>query len=171
MPTRSDFTTAQWRALRNAPQLVALATAAAGNSGLLGSLAEGLTAASAFAQATRASNHLITALFAREEIRAAHEDIQALLRPATDRTPADHRLQDAAIEATRAALDALLDRNATADADDFRKMLAWLAEKIANASKEGDFLGFGGERVSEGERKFLSRLYGVVGRPDAGAGS
>ena len=39
------------RALRNAPQLVAIATAAAGHSGLLGSLSEGLTAASAFAQA------------------------------------------------------------------------------------------------------------------------
>lgn len=171
MAKRSDFTADEWRALRNAPQFVALATAAAGNSGLLGSLAEGLTAASAFAQAAHANNHLITELLGREEIRAAQEDIHALLRAAPDRTHADHHLQDAAIDATHAALNALLDRNANADAEDFRKMLAWLAEKVANASKEGDFLGFGGERVSEGERKFLTRLYGVVGRPEGGAGS
>jgi hypothetical protein len=161
----------QWRALRNAPQFVALATAAAGNSGLLGSLAEGLTAASAFAQAAHANNQLITELLAREEIRAAQEDIYALLRTVPDRTQADHHLQEAALEAARAALNALLDRTATADAEDFRKMLAWLAEKVANASKEGDFLGFGGERVSDGERRFLTRLYGVVGRPEVNAGS
>jgi hypothetical protein len=75
------------------------------------------------------------------------------------------RLQDTAIDAARAALAALQSKSAAADADDLRKMLGWIAEKVANASKEGDFLGFGGERVSEGERKFLDRLYTVVGRP------
>jgi len=164
MASRSDFTTEQWRALRNAPHFVALATAAAGNSGLLGSLAEGLAAASAFAQAAHANNHLLAGLFAQEEIRAAHADAINLLEPMTDQVHASHRLQDAAIDATRAALDALLDLNATTDAADFRKMLTWLAEKIANASKEGGFLGFGGERISDGERTFLARLYGVVGR-------
>jgi hypothetical protein len=36
MTTRTDFSPEQWQAIRNAPQLVALATAAAGNSGLFG---------------------------------------------------------------------------------------------------------------------------------------
>jgi len=49
---------------------------------------------------------------------------------------------------SREALAALQSREATADAEDYRKMLAWLAGRVANASKEGDFLGFGGERVS-----------------------
>jgi hypothetical protein len=41
-------------------------------------------------------------------------------------------------------------------------MLGGIAERIANASKEGGFLGFGGERVSEGERQFLDRLKGLL---------
>jgi hypothetical protein len=34
---------------------------------------------------------------------------------------------------------------------------------VANASTEGGFLGFGGERVSEGERQFLAQLNALVG--------
>jgi hypothetical protein len=165
MAARKDFSAEQWRALRNAPQLVAFATAAAGNSGLLGSLSEGMAAASAFAEAARANNRLITELLAAAEIRAAREDVLSVLRSATGDAAVDLQLQDAAIAAVQASLDALNATQATGDDADFRKMLAWLAEKVANASREGDFLGFGGERVSEGERRFLARLYRLIGRP------
>ena len=42
---------------------------------------------------------------------------------------------------------------------------AWvgdIAQKVAESSTEGGFLGFGGERVSEGERTFLAELKGVL---------
>ena len=37
-------------------------------------------------------------------------------------------------------------------------MMAGVAEKVANAAKEGGFFGFGGERVSAGEKAFLDEL-------------
>ena len=37
----------------------------------------------------------------------------------------------------------------------YKKMIATVAEETAKASKEGGFLGFGGERVSAGEQAFL----------------
>ena len=39
-----------------------------------------------------------------------------------------------------------------------------LARRVAEAAKEGSFLGFGGERVSEGERQMLAKLDGALGR-------
>jgi hypothetical protein len=33
-----------------------------------------------------------------------------------------------------------------------------IADRTANAAKEGSFLGFGGERVSEGERAVIKRI-------------
>lgn len=166
MSHENAFTAEQWRALRTAPQLVALATAAAGHSGLLGSLAEGMAAASAFAAAGRGNNLLIKELFSKQAIGEAQRDIRAMLESLTDPGEAQARLQDAALHAARTALTALQSKDDAVNASDFRKMLGWLAEEVANASKEGDFLGFGGERVSEGERKFLDRLYEVVGRRD-----
>jgi hypothetical protein len=61
-----------------------------------------------------------------------------------------------------AAISALSTKGAGTDADAYRKMLSGIGTRIANASKEGSFLGFGGERVSDGEEKFLARLESVV---------
>ena len=44
-----------------------------------------------------------------------------------------------------------------------REFLVKLGEKVANAAKEGAFLGFGGERVSEPERTLLAELAQAVG--------
>jgi hypothetical protein len=163
MSTKGDFTAEQWQALRNAPQLVALATAAAGNSGLFGSLAEGIAMASSMAEAVRGDTALVREVFATEEIRAAQEQIRALLKSAPDKTKLSMTLQAAAIDGVKAALGALSAKGATADGDAFRKLLAGIGDKVANASTEGSFLGFGGERVSEGERVFLAQLKAAVG--------
>ena len=162
MATRADFSPEQWQALRNAPQLVALATAAAGNSGLLGSLSEGMAMASTIAETLRGEQPLLKELFAREEMQAAQDQIKALLKSVTDRAALGSHLQQAATDAVSAALAALAAKGASADAEAFRTLLTAIGEKVANASKEGGFLGFGGERVSDGERQFLARLQSVV---------
>jgi len=38
-----------------------------------------------------------------------------------------------------------------------------LGERVANAAKEGAFLGFGGERVSDAERRMLAGLDDALG--------
>ena len=42
-------------------------------------------------------------------------------------------------------------------------MIATVAEETANASKEGGFLGFGGERVSAGEQAFVDQVKAALG--------
>jgi hypothetical protein len=160
MTHRSDFTAEQWQALRNAPQLVALATAAAGNSGLFGSITEGMAMASAMAETVRGEDSLLKELFTKDDIRAAQDDIRGLIKGAADKSALNTKLQDAAASSVTAALAALTAHGA--DATGYRRLLGGIAEKIANASSEGGFLGFGGERVSEGERLFLDRLKGLV---------
>jgi hypothetical protein len=163
MATRTDFPPEQWQALRNAPQLVALATAAAGNSGLFGSISEGMAMASTMAAAVRGDQPLLKELFGKDEISAAQDQIKALVKSATDKASLNATLQKAATDAVSAALAALAAKGATADAAAYRSFLKGIGEKIANASTEGGFLGFGGERVSEGERQFLAQLNALVG--------
>ncbi|HSQ69229.1 MAG TPA: hypothetical protein VLM41_04030, partial [Steroidobacteraceae bacterium] len=150
-------------AIRNAPQLVAIATATAGNSGLFGSLSEGLATASTIAEAARGEHALLREVFSNDEIRAAQEQIKALLKSATDKAALNSRLQQAATDSIPAALSALSSKGSAADVDAYRALLKGVAEKVAKASTEGGFLGFGGERVSEGERQFLSKLDAALG--------
>jgi hypothetical protein len=163
MTTRTDFTSEQWQAIRSAPQLVALATAAAGNSGLFGSLSEGMALASQMAEAVRGDQPLLKELFGKEEIRATQDEIRSMVKGLADKAAINSRLQESAASSISSAMAALSAKGAGGDLEDYRRLLGGIAEKIANASKEGSFLGFGGERVSEGERAFIGKLNQLLG--------
>lgn len=57
----------------------------------------------------------------------------------------------------------LADSKAGADAAGFKRWLAALAERVAQASKEGGFLGIGGTRVSEQETTALRDIGVALG--------
>ena len=47
----------------------------------------------------------------------------------------------------------------------FREWLLDAAKRAAEAAKEGGFMGFKAERVSEGEQRMLDKLGEVLGSP------
>jgi hypothetical protein len=51
------------------------------------------------------------------------------------------------------------------EADAYRDWLRAAAQEAANAAKEGGFLGFHAERVSEGEQRMLDKLAEVLAPP------
>ena len=57
------------------------------------------------------------------------------------------------------AVNAIVTEKATPEeADAFRNWLLDAAQRSADAAKEGGFLGFNAQRVSEGEQKMLDKL-------------
>jgi hypothetical protein len=76
--------------------------------------------------------------------------------------PSSDNLQRIALEKARASLSLLNGKATVEEIDDYRRLLYGLAEKVANAAKEGGILGFGGTQVSEGEQTFLDNLRGVL---------
>jgi hypothetical protein len=67
-----------------------------------------------------------------------------------------------AIDALRAAA-ALVDRKATGDSAGFKVWLRDVASRVANASREGGFLGIGGTRVSGEEEAALRDIAAALG--------
>lgn len=57
----------------------------------------------------------------------------------------------------------VLQSKATAEElDDYRRFVVALAERVANAHKEGSFLGIGGTRISEKEQTALDAIAASV---------
>ena len=65
-------------------------------------------------------------------------------------------------EALHDATHILQKKGSPEDADTYRTFLVNIAERTAKSAKEGGFLGFGGEWVSEEERAVLSRISEAV---------
>jgi hypothetical protein len=163
MTTKTDFTSAEWEVLRDAPHLVILAVATAGASGIFGSIAEAMAPSGTIVEALKGSNQLLKEVCEKEEIKSSIESIKSLSKASGNFAGIQATLRQEATDKSRTALDLLRQKGSPEDIVAYRDFLIKLGDKVANAAKEGAFLGFGGERVSEHERTLLAELSKAVG--------
>lgn len=164
MTTPADFSADEWRTVRAAPHLVVIAAAAAGGSGLFGTLKEAVAPAGAMAEAIKGDSALLKAVCDKEEMKAALEEIREGV-PSTDFQAVQAHFRRRAIAVSREALGLVEARGTPEDARAYAEFLMNLAHRVTQAASEGGFLGFGGERVSEEERVLLGELANALGQP------
>ena len=162
MTTKADFSAAEWETLRDAPNLVVLAVATAGASGIFGSIAEAFAPAGVFFDVLKGNNDLLKVICQHDELKASTESIKGLAKSSGDFTSIQATLRKAATDQSKAAVELLKQKGTPEDVAAYRDFLVKLGDKVANAAKEGAFLGFGGERVSEHERSLLAELAQAV---------
>jgi hypothetical protein len=160
MATKSDFTADEWSQIQRAPFMAGLAVVAASPSGPFGVVKElfavGKMLGEVKLQGT--SNDLIKALVA--DIEAGAKDLSA---PAELKGKTPEQVKSYAIESLR-QVAALIDKKTKPDeAQGFKQWLVSVAQKVAEAAKEGGFLGFGGTRVSEEEAATIKELSTTLG--------
>lgn len=167
MTYRERFSEADWAGVIAAPMVASFAVTAGDPGGLVGAVQEAAATARALGQARReaAEGSLVAEVIAAwgdaDSRTRLREGIRELAR---GRTPA---------EATAAAVARLgeIARSVEAAAPDeapaFKAWLRDIAQKVAEAGTEGGFLGFGGEKVSEAERRTLAEIDGALAGPGA----
>jgi hypothetical protein len=160
MATKADFTADEWSQIERAPFMAGLAVVAASPSGPFGVVKElfavGKMLGEVKLQGT--SNDLIKALVA--DIEAGAKDLSA---PAELKGKTPEQVKSYAIESLR-QVAALIDKKTKPDeAQGFKQWLVSVAQKVAEAAKEGGFLGFGGTRVSEEEAATIKELSTTLG--------
>ena len=163
MTAKSDFSSAEWKILREAPHLVIFAVTVAGASGFFGTMAEAMAPSPIISEALKGSNQLLREICAKEEMMASIESIKDRAKDYGDFTGIQSSLRREAVDKARAAVGLLRQKGSPEDVAAYREFLITLGDRVANAAKEGDFLGFGGERVSEHERTLLSELAEAIG--------
>ena len=157
MAAKTDFSDQEWEALRDAPHLVAFAIATAGGSGPFGSIKEAFAPVGAIIEAAKGSNKLLRSICDTGELKAAQQSLRSSIK-ITDAKVMRDDLQKRAADNAREATAILKQKGSPGDIEAFRSLIVNIADRTAKAAKEGGFLGFGGEWVSEGERGVISRI-------------
>ncbi|HEY7460734.1 MAG TPA: hypothetical protein VIC59_02510 [Gemmatimonadota bacterium] len=161
MTDKSTFTAQEWRALRDAPHMVAVAVSAATASGVTGTLHEAVSASTALMEGVKSESALLRSLITREELLAAQESLRENVKDAhADRGKLE--FQDLMLGEVREAVGVLDRRAKPEEAEAYRAFLLYVANSVAEAAREGGFIGIGGKRVSDEEQRLLERLRGVV---------
>ena len=156
MPSKEKFTPEEWAALRNVPHLVVLATATAGRSGIFGTIGEMMTAGKAVFEATSHANELIREIAGKDEAKAAQDDVRGEIKTAEPKEIPTWLREQALAKARQS--QAILNLKSAEDRTAFAAWLRDLGKRVSEASREGGFLGFGGELVSAEEKAFLAEL-------------
>jgi hypothetical protein len=158
MTSRQDFAEEEWARLRRAPLIAGLAISIADPGGPIEVTKE-----------TMASLRAATAPPSQEELLVAVSQDLTKMAQAKQNPMGDFKV-DKGVLAGQQVLDELrgvneiLEAKATPEeAEAFRRWLIAVAKAAADAAKEGGFLGFGAEQVSEGEDKMLEQLGDALG--------
>lgn len=161
MAARDGFDADEWERLVQAPMLASMAVTAADPSGLVGSVQEATATSKVMLGARRQEGSLASEVVSSfedgEMRRAVRERATALAR---GKKPAE--VSTAAVEEL-SAVAALVRRKAPEQAAEFTAWLKDLAARVAEAGTEGGFLGIGGEKVSEAEKRTLADLDAALG--------
>jgi hypothetical protein len=162
--------------LATVPQMVGSAMAFAGNSGLFGTGKELFASAQSVLAGLKAypNTALIQAVLpnlaadraaAMEKAKESRDWAVARLR--SKGIDSAEKLRAQALEDCRAAAGLLASKASAEEAAEYKQWALSVAEKVAMASSEGGFLGFGGERLSAGEKQLLEELRTALGEKPA----
>jgi hypothetical protein len=189
LSAKPDYTPEEWRTLEQAPIFVAFATLAADMSGPIGLVRE----MDALSQALEEANlpgdadpaHGLIAAVAADlrMIQGSGQGWGVILGEGGDpdsEQDQEHpsavpgsgldfsrpeKIKEPALAACRAAAELLTRKTTAAEAEAFGRWALSVGRRVAEATKEGGFLGIGGTLVSEKERATLSVLATALGVP------
>jgi hypothetical protein len=161
MLSKADFTAEEWNTIRRAPFTAGLVVVAASPNGPLGVIKEMLAVSGTLTDAKLqgASSGLVKAVVADLDTAEARQESM----PADFRVKTADQLRAAALEACRQAAAIVEKKGQPAEAQAFKGWLVSVGQKVAEAAKEGGFLGFGGTRVSAQEMSALKDLTAALG--------
>ena len=158
MATKANFTAEEWSRLLSSPMVTGMAITAADPGGIWSLLKESMAGGWALVEARKSAE-------ANPLVKAVAEDFATTEGRTSARTAMQTRftgahlnaVKDAALAELRAVSD-ILESKAPEDAAAFKGWLQDVAQKAAEAGKEGGFLGFGGVAVSDREKATLTEI-------------
>lgn len=158
MTVKSAFTPEEWKTLMEAVMATGVAVSAAEPSGLWGMMKEGFASAAVLSEAKtkQDANPLVRAIVDDFVTSEARQSVQSGLKEKFQGAKASD-IKERAIGLLRQA-SMIVDTKAPQDAPAFKDWLEQLGQRVADASKEGGFLGFGGILVSEAEKATLNEI-------------
>jgi ABC-type Fe3+ transport system substrate-binding protein len=156
MTSKTDFTDEEWARLVRSPLVAGMAISLADPGGPIETLKETMATAKPIVETARkggGENELIDALAKDLAAKAQQRE-----NPIKDFRPKGTMAGAEILEELRAANSLVTEKATPEEAQAFREWLIAAAQRAAEAAKEGGFMGFGAEQVSEGEQRMLERV-------------
>ena len=156
MSTKNDYNAEEWKAIASAPVAAGLFITLSDTSGPIGIAKEAMAVGKAITDAAQGQTPEIV-----KSIATSMKDSGRPESPDLPKMASREQSRMALTSTIRNAVDAV-ERHSPGEAQAYKAWLATVAQKVAEASKEGGFLGMGGTLVSQKEKEALDELSQVL---------
>jgi hypothetical protein len=159
MTTKDDFSAEEWARLERAPLVAGMAISLADPGGPIEAVKESMAAIKTVLEAAQSGGRgeLVDSV-----ADSVAEKAKQRQNPVGDFKPRGAMAGQEILDELRAVNDLVTEKATPEEAAAFREWLLTAAKRAAEAAKEGGFMGFRAERVSEGEQEMLDRLGEVL---------
>jgi hypothetical protein len=161
--SKTDFTEEEWAALLRAPMVAGMAITLADPGGPIEVVKE-TTAVLKFATGTASEQRDDLVGEIAREMRALVEQRK---NPAGDFKPRGAMAGKEILDELSRSNESVSAKATPEEAEAFREWIMECAQRAAEAAKEGGFMGFRAEQVSQGEKDMLAQVRGALGMTDA----
>jgi hypothetical protein len=155
MTTKADFTEEEWARLGRAPLVAGMAISLADPGGPIETLKESTAALQTVLEAARSGTY---GDFVQAVARDFAEKARSRQNPMAGFKPKGRGAGEEVLTELRGVNGLLVEKTTPDEREQFREWLKTAAQRAAKAAKEGGFLGFRAELVSEREQQMLDRL-------------
>ena len=155
MTTKADFTEEEWARLGRAPLVAGMAISLADPGGPIETLKESTAALQTVLEAARSGTY---GDFVQAIARDFAEKARSRQDPMAGFKPKGRDAGEEVLTELRGVNGLLVEKTTPDEREQFREWLKTAAQRAAKAAKEGGFLGFRAELVSEREQQMLDRL-------------
>mgnify|MGYP001473450536 CR=1 FL=1 len=175
MITKDSFTVEEWAQIVSAPAAIGSLVVTADPSGPIGLISEFkaiLSSLQSYVDAHAGDSSLMAALkhyMSNQPTEEEQEQVKQWAKQQEEQMKANRpkspeELQQFVRESVTGTLGLLRAKGADEnEIGTFKAMMVGVAEAVANASKEGGFLGFGGTLVSDKEQSVLAQIQAELG--------
>ena len=162
MTTKAAFSEDEWARIRRAPFIAGMAISLADPGGAIEAIKESTAVLKSVLEEAQqpGRGELVDGLAADAAARVRERQ-----NPLGDFRPRGAMAGEEILEELRVASRLVAEKATPEEAQAYREWLLTGAQRAADAAKEGGFLGFRAERVSEGERRMLDKLREVLAAP------
>jgi hypothetical protein len=155
MATKADFTDEEWTRLERAPIVAGMAISLADPGGPIEAFKETHASVQSILDTALAEGQ---SELVESVAKGAAEKARARQNPLGDFRPKGATAGQEILDELSAVNGLLTEKATPEEAQAFREWLLDTAQRVADAAKEGGFMGFRAERVSEGEQRMLEQL-------------
>ena len=168
----ANYTEDELYLIASLPHTIGAAMAFVGHSGLFGTGKEIFVSATSILNGVKEypNNALIQAIL--PNLQEDRQEAMSKMKQFRDWTTARmkekginsaEKMRAQALEDCRAVAKLVASKGNPQEVSEYKQWAMAVAEKVATASTEGGFLGFGGERLSANEKLLLAELEGALG--------